>query len=111
MESNEDLARLEQFVEKLILSHNQLKNENSEMNAQLLAKQQEVVELRERVKDLQEDKSVVHSRVTGLIDRINDWEKTIDQEGLENQTSGNGETQSPPNRKSSLFNETAEQTS
>ena len=38
MEHNEDLARLEQFVEKLLDSHNQLKNENSEINEQLRAK-------------------------------------------------------------------------
>ena len=31
MENNEDLARLEQFVEKLIGSHNQLKKEKDEM--------------------------------------------------------------------------------
>ena len=30
MEQNEDLARLEQFVEKLIDSHNELKNENDD---------------------------------------------------------------------------------
>ena len=38
MEHNEDMARLEQFVEKLIDSHNQLKNENSEISFLLQAK-------------------------------------------------------------------------
>ena len=49
MENNEDLVRLEQFVEKLIGSHNQLKKEKSEMLAQVQEKQQEIAELQEMV--------------------------------------------------------------
>ena len=44
MEQNEDLARLEQFVERLIDSYNQLKNVNSDINALLLEKEQEIEE-------------------------------------------------------------------
>ena len=42
MENSEDLARLEQFVEKLIGSHNQLKKEKNEMMAQMQEKHQEI---------------------------------------------------------------------
>ena len=49
MEQNQDLARLEQFVEKLIENHNQLKNENNEMNLKLQAKQMEIAELQEKL--------------------------------------------------------------
>ena len=112
MEHNEDLVRLEQFVEKLITSHNQLKNKNSEINAQLQAKQQEIAELQEMIKNLQEDRSVMHNRVTGLLDRIDDWEKAFDQEGSgQNSGSGNGEPQSLSNKSSSLFNVAEEQPS
>jgi uncharacterized coiled-coil DUF342 family protein len=105
MEHNEDLARLEQFVEKLIDSHNQLKKENSEINAQLQAKQQEITEL-------QEDRSVMHNRVSGLIDRIDKWEKTFEQEELGlNSDSGDGQTRKLSKKSSSLFNVTAEQSS
>ena len=45
MENSEDLARLEQFVEKLIGSHNQLKKEKNEMMAQMQEKQQEIVDI------------------------------------------------------------------
>lgn len=78
MEQNEGLARLEQFVEKLISSHNQLKNENTEMKTQLEAKQHEVAELQEKIKNLQEDRSDMHDRVTDLIGRIDEWEKVFD---------------------------------
>ena len=42
MEHNEDLARLEQFVEKLVGSHNQLKKEKNEILVQVQEKQQEI---------------------------------------------------------------------
>ena len=112
MEHNEDLARLEQFVEKLIESHNQLKNENSEINAQLHTKLQEIDELQETIKNLQADRSVMHNRVTGLIDRIDAWEKTFDQEEPGKKIdSADSEVPNPPKKSSSLFKVTAEQSS
>ena len=112
MEQNEDLARLEQFVEKLIDSHNELKNENDEINALLQAKHEEITELQEMVKNLQEDRSVMHNRVTGLIDRIDDWEKTFEQEdSAQDSSSGAGKKQRRDKKSSSLFNVKAEQSS
>jgi len=110
MEQNEDLARLEQYIEKLIESHNQLKSENSEMNVQLQAKQQEIAELQEMIKNLQEDRSVIHNRVTGLLDRIDEWEKAFDQEGAgQNSDSGEVQSQKLTKKSSSLFNVSSEQ--
>jgi len=112
MEHNKDLARLEQFVEKLIDSHNQLKNENDEINTLLQAKHEEIAELQEMIKNLQEDRSVMHNRVTGLIDRIDDWEKTFEQEDSgQNSTSGAGKKQRLSKKSSSLFNVKSEQSS
>ena len=110
MEHNENLVRLEQFVEKLIDNLNQLKNEKSELVAQLQEKQQEIVELQEAAKSLQEDRSVMHNQVTGLIDRIGEWEKILDNEG-DGQNSDSGESQSQNLSKdsSSLFNVATEQ--
>lgn len=104
MEQNEDLARLEQFVDKLIGSHDQLKNENSEINAQLQAKQQEIDELQEKIKNLQEDRSIMHNRVIGLIDRIDEWEKAFgDEEPGKNIDSGNAKAQNLSKKSSPLF--------
>jgi len=112
MEQKEGLARLEQYIEKLIGSHNQLKNENSEISAQLQAKQQEIVELQEMIKNLQEDRSVIHNRVSGLIDRIDEWEKAFEQEEpRHNKDSGQAESQNLSKKSSSLFNVKAEQSS
>ena len=113
MEHNEDMARLEQFVEKLIDSHNQLKNENSEISFLLQAKQQEIADLQEKIKNLQEDRSVMHNRVGGLIDRIDEWEKTFEQEGSgQNSDPATGGSKSRAKKSSSsLFNVKAEQSS
>ena len=110
MEHNEDLARLEQFVEKLISSHNQLKKEKNEMMAQMQEKQQEFAELQETVKSLQEDRGVMHNQVTGLIGRIGEWEKILDQEGAEkNSNSGEEQAQNLSKESSTLFNVAPEQ--
>lgn len=108
MEQNEDLARLEQFVEKLIDNHNQLKRENGEMHAQLQAKVQEIAELQEKMKNLQEDRGVMHNRVSGLIERIEKWEKAIDVDDPGSNSVKDG-TQNLTKKTSSLFNVTAEQ--
>ena len=110
MENNQDLARLEQFVEKLIGSHNQLKKEKDEMTALMQEKQQEIAELQEMIKSLQEDRSVMHNQVTGLIDRIGEWEKVFDQDGPgEDSNSGDGRTQNLSEKSRSLFNVATEQ--
>jgi chromosome segregation ATPase len=112
MEQNEDLERLERFVENLIDSHNQLKNENNEINILLQAKQQEITELQEVIKDLQEDRSVMHNRVGGLIERIDEWEKTFEQvEPGQNSGPESGGTKSRSKKSSSLFNVNAEKSS
>ena len=111
MEHNEDLARLEQFVEKLVENHNQLKNEKIEMTAQLKKKEQEVAELQDTIKCLEEDRSVMHNQVTGLIDRIGEWEKILDRE-TEAEQPGESVEDQPQNltkENSSLFNVGTEQ--
>lgn len=109
MEQNEDLARLEQFVERLIESHNQLKKQNSELNGQLGAKEQEITELQEKIKNLQDDRSDMHNRVIGLIGRIDEWEKAFEQEKSVKHNGSDETTQQNMNKKSSsLFKVSAE---
>jgi len=111
MENNDDLTRLEQFVEKLIESHNQLKSENSEMLSQLDKKEQEITALQDKVKALQEDRSVMHNQVTGLIDRISEWEKILDREKVSEQANDaiKEQAQNMTKETSSLFNVGTEQ--
>ena len=111
MEHGEDLGRLEQFVERLLASHNQLKNENHEIKTLLQQKEQEIAELKETSKGLQEDRSVMHDRVTGLIGRIDEWEKALDNSGTGTlgDASNSGQSQNVSKEASPLFNVGAEQ--
>ena len=99
MEHNEDLARLEQFVEKLVDSHNQLKKEKNEILVQVQEKQQEIAQLQEMLKSL-------------LIDRIGEWEQIFDQEGAApNSNSEESQAQNLSNESATLFNVATEQPS
>jgi len=109
-EHNDDLARLEQFVEKLVGNHNQLKKEKKELTVQLQEKQQEIIELQEKVKNLQEDRGVMHNQVTGLIDKIGEWEKVLEaEEAVQKSDSGGGQAQKLSNESTTLFNVATEQ--
>ena len=103
MDNSEDLGRLEQFVERLLASHNQLKNENLSLKTLLQQKEQEIAELKEANKGLQDDRSVMHDRVTGLIDRIDEWEKVF-----ESGNSPTGDQANVAQESSPLFNVGAE---
>ena len=73
-------------------------------------KLQEIAELQEMIKSLQEDRSVMHNQVTGLIDRIGEWEKVFDQDDPgEDSNSGHGQTQNLSEKSRSLFNVATEQ--
>ncbi len=111
MEHGEDLGRLEQFVERLLASHNQLKNENHGIKTLLQQKEQEIAELEETNKGLQEDRGVMHGRVTGLLDRIDEWEKALDssETGSLGGASNSGQSQEVSKDASPLFNVGAEQ--
>ena len=112
MEQNQDLARLEQFVEKLIENHNKLKNENNEMHLKLQANQMEIAELQEKLKNLQEDRNVMHDRVTGLIDRIDEWEKNFEpDDSAKNTDSGDNGGGNVTKKSSPLFKMTSGQSS
>ena len=110
MEHGVDLGRLEQFVERLLASHDQLKSENDEIKTLLLQKEQEIAELKEMNKGLQEDRSDMHDRVSGLIDRIDEWEEVLGTaETGQTDGSTSGKSQKITKESSPLFNVGAEQ--
>jgi len=81
----EELVRLERFVEKLLENYNALKSEYNILKERLLEKDQENKELQATLDRFQNDRKVMHSRVAGLIDKIEDWERA--QETYEDGTS------------------------
>lgn len=78
MGQEEKLARLEMFVEKLITNYSELKKEHVDLQSRFLELQKENKENQELITGLQHDRKVMYDRVTGLIDRIEEWEGSLD---------------------------------
>jgi len=101
MDQGKELARLEQFVDKLLTNYNVLKKECDGLQKRLQDREKENKQLLEQVDGLRSDKSDMHSRVTGLIGKIEEWEKSQSRKN-DNGTSaksasagnGSGETMS-----------------
>lgn len=74
MENNSELIRLEQFVDKLLSKYNDLKERFFRLEDTLRNRDAEIVELKATIEELQTERSEVGQRVSGLIDRITQWE-------------------------------------
>ena len=77
MVHEDEINRLEQFVEKLIEDYQGLKAENKILQEQLHETEQKNHQSQELVSSLQNDRSILHTRVTGMIGKIEQWEKTL----------------------------------
>lgn len=75
MESKVDLERLENIVEKLLARYNDLKGEQSRLERTLMEKDAEIIKLQGELRGMEEEKSGIHQRVSGLIASIEEWEK------------------------------------
>lgn len=75
MGHEEELARLEQFVEQLLNSYDALKADHRDVQKRLLKSEQANQELQKSNEALQGDRDIIHTRVSSLIGRIEDWEK------------------------------------
>jgi chromosome segregation ATPase len=74
MESNAELVRLEEFVDRLLTKYNQLKAEYYALQETLREREAECADLKNNVLDLSSERTEVGSRVAGLLDRIEQWE-------------------------------------
>jgi FtsZ-binding cell division protein ZapB len=86
MERNAELARLEEFVDKLLTKYNELKEEYHATQATLQERDDECADLKGQIEDLTSERSFVGERVAGLIGRIEQWETNEqDSPSMENQ--------------------------
>ncbi len=81
MENNAELAKLEQFVDKLLTKYHELKQELHTLQATLQERDAECTDLKGQLSELSHERVVVGERVSGLIGRIEQWE--AEQGGLE----------------------------
>jgi chromosome segregation ATPase len=74
MEYSAELARLEEFVDKLLNKYNQLKSECHVLQETLRQRDAECADLKNKIFDLSAERMEVGSKVTGLLGRIEQWE-------------------------------------
>jgi predicted nuclease with TOPRIM domain len=81
MEQLENLARLEEAIDKLLDSQREMQQEKTRLTALLAQREQEVTNLRQQLEAVQGERSQIHQRVAGLIDSIEKWEKLSGSKG------------------------------
>lgn len=74
MEKNEELVRLEQFVDSLLNKYNDLKGNFHALQATLAERDAECAALQADLAELRDERSDVGTRVAGLLGRIEQWE-------------------------------------
>ncbi len=87
MNKNEELIRLEDFVDNLLNKYNDLKGKYHNLEATLARRDEEIDGLKADIAELRDERSEIGTRVSGLLGRIEQWE--ADQ--TEEETTDSGE--------------------
>ncbi|MDD2465805.1 MAG: cell division protein ZapB [Desulfobulbus sp.] len=74
MEYSAELARLEEFVDKLLNKYNTIKSECHALQETLRQRDNECADLKNKVFELSAERTEVGGKVSGLLDRIEQWE-------------------------------------
>lgn len=74
MNNNEELVRLEQFVDNLLTKYRKLQETYRALETKLVERDTECTKLKETVSELRSERSEVGNRVAGLLERIERWE-------------------------------------
>lgn len=74
MSNNEELVRLEQFVDNLLAKYRKLQETYRTLEASLEERETECARLKETIAELRSERSEVGNRVAGLLERIERWE-------------------------------------
>lgn len=74
MKNNEELVRLEQFVDNLLTKYRKLQETHRALETRLAERETECTNLKETISELRSERSEVGNRVAGLLERIEQWE-------------------------------------
>lgn len=77
MSQENELARLEEFVSKLLEKFSKLKEENARLASDLKDREEAIAELEDRVESGDMEKIEIGDRVSRIIEKIEDWEDTL----------------------------------
>lgn len=78
MSYQEDIAKLENIIGKLMAGMDTLRKENAGLKSSLAAREAELAALNNERASLQDERSTVQNRVSKILGAIEDWEKMAD---------------------------------
>ncbi|MDH3347404.1 MAG: cell division protein ZapB [Desulfobulbaceae bacterium] len=95
MENNNEMERLESFIDKILENNKSLKARHEELEDNYLQLQGEFEEIEGEVKRLRGERGQVEERVSGLIRRIEQWQNEYNTgpTNSENQTTVESNTE------------------
>lgn len=78
MTQENQLQKLEQFVEKLLQKFNQLKAENTKLELELKERSELIEEMQGNLDSKDSERSEIRSRVNKLVEQFEEWELGLD---------------------------------
>ncbi|MBU0663568.1 MAG: cell division protein ZapB [Proteobacteria bacterium] len=91
MMQDSELGRLENFVSKLLDRFNALQAEKKRVDELLLQREETIATLQDELASLKDERGEISNRVSGLLDRIEEWEAGDMESGDAGKTSRNAE--------------------
>jgi len=83
MNQDSELTRLERFVEKLLASFAELRQEKAQLIQKLAERDSLIEELQGNISSQDSERGEISHRVNRIVNQIEEWEKTIDAEEVE----------------------------
>jgi len=80
MTQDSELSRLERFVEKLLVSFSELREEKHQLLKDVAERDSLIEELRGNIASQDSERSEISLRVNTIVDQIEEWEKSLDDE-------------------------------
>ncbi len=91
MGSDNELIRLEQYIERLLSGYAELKKEKQNIETRLVELQTENEKYKQELDSLDSDRGLMRDRVNSLIGQIEQWEKELEEkEGSDKSSADEG---------------------
>ena len=86
MEKGSEFARLEDFVDNLLSKYKQARKQCVVLEAMIAERDAEREQLKATIEELRGERNIVGEKVSGLIERIEQWEKELEAGDFEGET-------------------------
>ncbi len=91
MMQDSELGRLEDFVAKLLERFNALQADKKKVDDLLLQREAAIATLQEELADLKDERGEIGNRVSGLLERIEEWEASESENSSAGATNRNSD--------------------